>query len=811
MIIELAKRFAKQGYYVFPTFLNRSGQMMKPYGWALNIVSDETKKVKAIPASNLEMDIDQWESKLQEHYKREIESFGILGRECFIFDLDNKNGKSGTLNFEALRKDFGIPKCNLIVRTKSGGFHLYFKKPEKLKHAHVKSLASIIVRGTKYDGVDIRGDGGFVQGPTKIGEWTPGSYTIVKGTPEDELSEIPEELLIHFLGSTIASNDADSLIVTGINMAKPNDTLSILRRGELPEIVEDGNRNEAFFVFITALKSKGLDRATAKILCEQLALRCENRDTLSQSVDIDMMLDRTFEAANSNPYSIGLDLVARGLSMITGSGKPKYILLNDNPYMLSKEPHDLSAMKEILSRYADYVIGPDGKQKLINPMDVAIRKIPQSQQADTLGFKASDEVIFRMSDDNGTRFLNTYQAPYIPSMPPKSDAFKEFKVLMTRIFGPEGSDAYNIGMDYVAWYFQYPDIKPIISLYLISENRGVGKSLFLNLLTRLFGVNKLGDRQARVRNLTDLTKRFFNPTGCLLNIVDEVQFSIHKGTRQETSDFWRVLKNLITAETIEVEIKNGGSFNVLNSAGLILAGNKGSRFPIEEYDRRLWIIDNEAPILQRGVCDSLFNIISSRSGSQFQQERVDAINNIRWHMRNHNILTDLNNVRAPMTAIKEQMYRATMTDEEEWLLDYFADTSNLMAQMPVISKSAFMFLMESSEEVPDERWREKAAHIFREAIRRGQIKPITYPSGQPRKYTDAPKVSLTGEISITGKQETLYITRDYESMKHKSAEEYLKIYQINLTSIARWKTERLNKKKSLNLSDLTDLKVIENE
>lgn len=807
MIIELAKRFAKQGYYVFPTFLNRSEQMMKPYGWALNIVSDETKKAKAIPATKLEMDIDQWESKLKEHYNREIASYGILGRDCFIFDLDDKNGKSGTLSFEDLRKNYKIPKCNLIVRTKSGGFHLYFKKPEKLKNAHVKSLASVLVQGVKYDGVDVRGDGGFVQGPTRIGEWIPGTYTLIQGTPEDELSEIPEDLLIHFLGASL-SGDTDALIASGINMAKPNDTLSILRRGELPEFVEDGNRNEAFYVFINALKFKGIDRATAKIMCEQLALRCQSKETLSQSVDIEMMLDRTYEAANTNPFNIGLDLVTRGLCMLTGSGKPKYIMLNDNPYMLSKEPHDLSAMKEILSRYADYATGPDGKQKLVNPMDVAIRKIPQNQQADTLGFKASDEVIFRMSDDNGTRFLNTYQAPFIPSMPPKSNAFKEFKVLMTRIFGPEGSDAYNIGMDYVAWYFQYPSIKPIISLYLISENRGVGKSLFLNLLTRLMGVNKTGERQARVRNLTDLTKRFFNPTGCLLNIVDEVQFSVHKGTRQETSDFWRVLKNLITAETIEIEIKNGGSFNVLNTAGLILAGNKGSRFPIEEYDRRLWIIDNDSPILQKGVCDSLFNIISNNSTLSSQQERVDAINNIRWHMRNHNILTDLNNVRAPMTAIKEQMYRATMTDEEEWMIDFFADETNLMAKMPIISKSSFMFLMENSEEVPNERWRENAAHMLRESVRRGQLKPITYPSGQPMRFTDAPRVSMTGEILEPGKTETLYITKDYESMKYKSREEYLRLYKINLTSIAQWKTDRLNKKRTVNLSDLSDLQVV---
>lgn len=808
MFIDIAKRYASRGFYVFPTFLGRSG-MMKPYGWALNEVSDEAKKAKAIPATKLELEINEWQSKLKEHYRADLAGYGILGRDCIILDLDDKNGKSGSNSYENLRNFYNIPECKLIVRTKSGGFHLYFKKPKRYANTHVRSLSSINVEGIKYEGVDVRGDGGFVQGPTRIGDWIEGTYTIIKGEPEDELSELPEELIRYFVGSSM-SNDADALIASEINITKPSDTLSMLRRGEIPEKIEDGARNEAFYIFINALKSKGIDRVTAKIMCQQLAQRCENPDTLPMSVDVDMMLDRAFEKSIDNPYDIGLDLVDRGLTMLTGHGsKPKYILLNDNPYIMSKDAHDLSSMKEMLSRYIRNVTGPDGKTKAVNPMDIAIRRIPPSQTADTLGFKPVKAEIFQMSDDtNGTRFLNTYQAPYIPESCPHSNAYEEFKILISRIFGPIDSPEYKIGLDYAAWYIQNPDIKPVISLFLLSEKRGVGKSLFLNLLTRLYGVNKLGERQARVRNLTDLTKRFFNPTGCLLNIVDEVQFSVHKNMRQEAADFWRVLKNLITADTLEIEIKNGGSYNVLNTSGLILAGNKGSRFPIEEYDRRLWIIDNDAPVMERGVVDSLYDIVLRSGRMEGRQERLDAVNNIRWHLERHKIESHLDSMRAPMTAIKEEMYRASMTDEEEWILDYFSEPSNLLAKTPIISQSAFIFLLTNSQDVPSERWRENAAHMFREAKRRNQIKPIKYPSGQNVQFKGAPRVTAYGDIHESEKSETLYMTRDFHLFDSTKRDEILNLYKINLSSIHQWKTGSLNAKKSMSLSDLTDLKVI---
>ena len=809
MNLDFAKRYAKQGYFVFPTYRGRQGQQMKPFGWALNQLDDLSKKAKAIPATNLEIEIDQWAEKLKQHYNTEMTGFGVLGRGIIILDLDVKKGKDGANQYEILRNQFKIPACQFIVRTRSGGFHLYFKKPKKYKTTHVKSLVNINVAGHIYDGIDVRGDGGFVQGPNREGDWEPESYTITKGGPEVELSELPEELIMYFLGAS-TTTDLDSLMAVEVNASKANDMLSVLRRGELPEIIPDGQRNEAFFVFVNALKAKGLDREIAKVMCLELAKRCEHPETLLLSVNIDDMLDRVFEKSIDNPYDIGLDLVQRGLYMLTGHGsKPKYVILNENPYIRATTPHDLNSMKEMMLRYTRNVTGPDGKTKSVNPMEIAVKRIPPDQIVDTIGFKAVDVPVYQMNMGQGTRFLNTYQKPYVPDIPTNTRAFNEFKILLTRIFGPEGSPDFQLGLDFCAWFIQKPTIKPAISIYLISEKRGVGKSLFLNLMTYLLGVNKLGERQGRVRNLTDLTKRFFNPTGCLLNIVDEVQFSVHKNMRQESAEFWRVLKNLVTANTLEIEIKNGGSFNVVNTAGLILAGNKGSRFPIEEYDRRLWIIDNNAQVMNVGTVDMLYSIANDTN--QFTpDEKIQGIESIRWFLNQHEIVNDLSTIRAPMTAVKEEMYRASMTDEEEWFLDYFSNRSNLLAATPIISKSAFLYIISAHPEIPSERWRENAAHMFREAVRRGHLKAVKRESGTSIQFTESFGVTTMGDVFRLNKSDTLYITRDFEEMAKLSKSEIFNLFRVNLASISQYKTEALNRKESVTTADLSDLRIVEN-
>lgn len=798
MIKEFAKRFAHAGFYVFPTYKSKSSKFSKPYGWTGSPVREEEKQGLAVPATIHEFEIDSWDSQIAEKYKSEVTGYGILGKHIVIIDIDVKDGKNGATHFQYLKEAFDLPPANLISRSKSGGFHLFYAKPKKFAKSHIKSVASLTINGTCYEGVDIRGDGGFVQGATSEGTWKEGVYTIVKGSPDTKLSELPEAF-VQFLVASHFGSDLDAMISTS-NVVKTNDVASVLRRGEIPELVPDGARNESFFIYLSALKAKGIDRDTAKQLAFQLAERCENKATLWESINLEDMLGRIFEKTTENPYDIAIDMVQRGLyQLMSYKSKLMYIMPVENPYLLTRSAHDLSSMRELMSKYTRGVTGSDGKTRQVNPMDVAVRRIPDSQKADTIGYKPGAPDIFTMNDDvSGKRYLNMYAAPYIPQKTAHLDLSiyeNEFKLLISRIFGPIGSEEYQLGIDFCAWFLQNPDLKCVIAPYIISKNRGVGKSLLLNLLTRLFGVSRAGERQARIVKLDDLSGRFFDPTGCLLNIVDEVQFAIHRNMRQETSLFWRHLKNLVTADTVPVEIKGGGTFNVPNTAGLIMAGNKGGHFPIEELDRRMWIIDNNPPILERGTVDNLFNIVLRSGTSNGTSDRQRAVESIRYGLFNHKIELSLDSIRAPMSDLKMEMMKATMTDIEEWLFDYFADPHNLMAESPVITRSMFVYMMQVSDQVTNERWRDEAEAIFRDAKRRGAFQAVKS-NNITNQFTNVPHVTRNGDIIMPDRKEIVYTSRDHGSMDDVKAEVVKQALYRNLHMISRWKKESVMRAQS---------------
>lgn len=806
MIKEFAKRFARNGFYVFPTYKTKNSTYAKPYGWTGSPVREEGKQGLAIPATTHEFEIDSWDEQLKSKYKSELSGYGILGKGIVIIDIDVKDGKSGVQNFNDLKEQFKLQPSTLMARSRSGGFHIFFAKPKKFEKSHIKSVASITINGRRFEGVDIRGDGGYVQGATAEGEWEEGVYTLIKGDPSSKLSELPEEFVQYLIASHFGS-DLDAMTTAG-NQVKTNDVASVLRRGEIPDHVPDGARNESFFIYLSALKGKGLDRDTAKQLAHRLAEKCENPETLWQSVNIEDMLDRIFEKTTENPYDIAIDMVQRGMyQLMNYKSKLTYIMPVDNPYIMSKSAHDLGAMRELMSKYTRGVTGSDGKTRQVNPMDVAIRRIPDNQKADTIGYKPGAPDIFTMNDDPyGKRYLNMYQAPFVNRSGEGIDIGifeNQFKLLISRVFGPEGSEEFQLGLDFCAWFLQNPDLKCVIAPYVMSKHRGVGKSLLLNLLTRIYGFSRDGERQARMVKLDDLSGRFFNPTGCLLNIVDEVQFAIHRNMRQETSLFWRHLKNLVTADTIPVEIKGGGCFNLPNTAGLIMAGNKGGHFPIEELDRRVWIIDNNPPILERGTVDSLFDIVLRSGTTTGSSERQKGVEAIRYGLYNHRIQLNLDSIRAPMSDLKMEMMKASMTDIEEWLFEYFADPNNLLSAAPVITRSMFVYMMQVSDQVTTDHWRDDAEAIFRDAKRRGTFQPVKS-RNITVQFTNIPHVTRNGDIIMPDRKETVYTTRDHGSMDDVKSEIVRQAIFRNLHMITKWKRDAVVRvqKQAVNIDEL---------
>lgn len=441
------------------------------------------------------------------------------------------------------------------------------------------------------------------------------------------------------------------------------------------------------------------------------------------------------------------------------------------------------------------MVDQNGKSKIINPADAIDGFITSDREVATIGFKPGASEVFTLTEAYGGRkYLNAWDDPrkhittqYDPQY------WEKFKFIVRRIFGPEGSQEYQLGLDFPAWMLQKPGIKPVIAPFIMSRNRGAGKSMYLWLLSQIFGYNKLGELQGRQYKVDEIEGRFFNPSGSSLLIFDEVQFPVHRNMRQESAGFWKHLKPLITQDIIPVEYKGGDvGVQMPNFAGILMAGNTGNNFPVEEFDRRIWLIDNDPPELEEGVVDEFF---AMQKGLLSRDEKKLIINSLMLAVQEHEIKLPLDRMRAPMNEIKREMYHNTLSDLEEFWLTYFEDRENLLAKSPVISKSAIMYLISVSERLMNSRWKEDPEGTFRELKRRGLIQPIRTKGNnyQTRNLRDVPLIGLDGKAFTDGEgRDVLYTTRQHGEMNGESNEAIMQMFFANINTISHWK-KSLNK------------------
>ena len=286
-VIAFARRFAEKGFYVFPMYSSLKGPQ-KPFGWARNVTAGD--KTKVIAATNDPTEVDTWESTVDSMYNgAKVVSYGVMGINLIIFDLDSKDGKDGPGQFKMLMDKFKIPSPMLVTKSKTGGFHLYYSKPERFKKTRVKSVANISIAGQKYEGVDVRGDGGMVVGPLFEGDegtWESGRYQLIKGTIGVKLSEMPGDILSS-LGSTSFSDPLDNLIGAAKEPEVNDDVMEVLKRGEIPKVLPKGARNHGFYIFINALRNKGFSPVTTRAFVEKLIEVTEGQEDLRESIDVE--------------------------------------------------------------------------------------------------------------------------------------------------------------------------------------------------------------------------------------------------------------------------------------------------------------------------------------------------------------------------------------------------------------------------------------------------------------------------------------------------------------------------------------------
>lgn len=235
--------------------------------------------------------------------------FGLITGEAskiMVVDLDNKNGKEGSKEFQNLLDELELQVSTLKVKTPNNGYHLYFKYREGLKNT-----SDIL------DGIDIRTQGGYIIAP--YSRVKDGVYEIVK---LQEVQEMDDKLFNKLKELCNKNKNKDS---QGTTDTKLNEILNI----DFTKVGE-GSRDTTLFNYIinfAEYKAKTIDRDT---LLSEAHMQNNKMPIPLSSEEVDQKVDSAItklikKTDKSSEYELLED--ERGIYYTTFEGgyKKKYL------------------------------------------------------------------------------------------------------------------------------------------------------------------------------------------------------------------------------------------------------------------------------------------------------------------------------------------------------------------------------------------------------------------------------------------------------------------------------------------------------
>lgn len=239
-ILKAALDYTEKGWPVFPVGPNK--QPLIKGGKKYCNASTDAKQIK------------EWFGENGEFPTAGIGMVTGSSSGIWVLDIDIKNGKKGHESIVALQEECGQEFDTRSVKTPSNGVHLYFK----LNGTIIRN--SVDVLG---DGLDVRGDGGYVVAPPSLGyEWHE---------PKSNIITAPKSLVKKVVGAK----------------KKFNNKISIIGAGNILQ----GERNDRIFREALAMRSRGNTKESTLSMLQAL-----NEKNCSPPLD-DIELQKIVESA----------------------------------------------------------------------------------------------------------------------------------------------------------------------------------------------------------------------------------------------------------------------------------------------------------------------------------------------------------------------------------------------------------------------------------------------------------------------------------------------------------------------------------
>ena len=298
---------------------------------------------------------------------------------------------------------------------------------------------------------------------------------------------------------------------------------------------------------------------------------------------------------------------------------------------------------------------------------------PNRLQADTLTFHAGAG---RMTTcPNGRQALNIWRAK-IPGNVPENWQWLTV-AFVNHVIALWGADA-EVFLDWLAHIIQKPGELPHFGWLHTSRMHGTGRNWVASVLVRLLTGNV-----AASLDLTGLLDGSFNDrlSQCLLAIVDEVNEG--GGQKHRTANR---LRQLVTPEVREINPKYGRKRMEHNAARWLIFSNHTGALPLDEHDRRFWVVSHDAQPEKPSYYVRLYKRLHDPA----------FIASVYQFLMQRDISSFNPGQRPPMNAAKSALVEFSQSEEDavcneivsHWPVDLITKTE-LELRLPIGSKVVF--------------------------------------------------------------------------------------------------------------------------
>lgn len=716
----------------------------------------------------------------------------VPARGKYVVDIDTKKNTSALqLWRDKVAEAYGDTKLaipDLVVKTKSGGYHLYYSDgSDRQLHSPTSVFG-------KESGIDIRGYTGMVVAPTAIGteeDWQMGDYIITKGRPSDPLTVLG---LSKIIGDSF--DEVDGFIKTvlyQVNEALRNDGVPEAKRHHLiPDslIIPASNRDNTLYRCARLCRLAGLTQDGALLFMQHLSARCEASDEEPTEHWVRLGLDKVRRVYASETEmqlqavsSFFDELDNAGAVLLRGVSKSYYYFRHGST-LLRIEPRSRFAVENMANVLQGVTIkGEDG--------DIQVKKVIPNYHPRNVAYNAAmypkSELPFY--DFEGNRYVNTYHDPFATFEPdmglieraqPYVESFLDF---VKHITGYRDDDDAHL-LDKLAWIIQKPYRRLPTGTIIYSQTRGSGKDIFMGLVREM-----VGRKYYAPITLSSIESDFISFHDKLVCTASEVQLQANSRGTIAAASFMGRIKDITTAKTIQVNEKFQQPYTAPIFTNFFLLSNFEPSSILEPGDRRFDTYHATEEKFDQGKFGDLADI----TNDGLWLERTQADRNLRTHviftlrrmLMDREVSKYFDREEAVMNEVKRELIESQSPPALEWL---YTNLPNWFTEDVVLMACHFCPL-KISPEYAMKKLKEQYGAEMKTLYRQG--KSIYRMNGSPRYEM---RESGSGRIPTLV---TDVSTSDAKS--RKTVFTFSKLVEVNptdstiRTSIAKWFNHMANR------------------